>query len=79
MSILGLALLAVLAVFAVRWLLAQRPARKERDQIRALMLECDGDQELVERLIFAEMQRHEGIGFGEAARRARRRMNRDRR
>jgi|1185.fasta_scaffold582507_2 hypothetical protein len=79
MNAIGMALAAVLGVLGVRWLLQQRPKRRERAQVKALMLECDGDQELVERLIFSEMDRDEGIDFAEAVRRARNKLRRDRR
>ncbi|MGD8861935.1 MAG: hypothetical protein PVI30_18130 [Myxococcales bacterium] len=79
MDVLGIALLIVLLVVGVRWLYKQSPKQRERSEIKALLQECDGDQELVERLIFAEMRRQEGISFTEAARRARRRLKRDRR
>lgn len=79
MDVLGLILVAVLLALGARWFLARRPKRRERAEIRRLLIDCDGDQDLVERLIFAEMQRQEGIGFAEAARRARNRLRRDRR
>jgi hypothetical protein len=79
MNLIGIALAVVLAALAVRSLIAQRPKRRERAQIKALLVECDGDQDLVERLIFAEMERDDDIAYGEAARRARNRLKRDRR
>jgi hypothetical protein len=79
MNLIGIALAVVLAALGLRWLLAQRPKRRERAQIKALLIECDGDQDLVERLIFAEIEREDGIAYGEAARRARNRLKRDRR
>jgi hypothetical protein len=79
MNVIGIALAVVLGALGLRWLSAQRPKRRERAQIKALLQECGGNQDLVERLIFAETEREEGIGFGEAARRARNRLKRDRR
>jgi len=78
-NVIGLILVFVLCVLGARYLYQHSPKQRERRQIKALMLACDGDQELVERLIFAEMEREEGIGYGEAARRARNRLARDRR
>lgn len=79
MNVIGIALAVVLGALGLRWLSAQSPKRHERAQIKALLIECDGDQDLVERLIFAEMEREEDIAYGEAARRARNRLKRDRR
>jgi hypothetical protein len=79
MKLLGIILIAVLATLALRWLLTQRPKERQRAQIKALMRECDADQELAERLLYAEKDREDGIPFGEAARRARQRLRRDRR
>jgi hypothetical protein len=77
--LIGYILLAVLALLALRWLLARRPKVRERTQIKALLRACDDDQAMAERLIFAEMERDPDISFGEAARRARWRLTRDRR
>ena len=79
MDLLGILLVVVLLVLGGRYFHRRRPKQRERRQIKALLLACDGDQELVERLIFAEMEREDGIGFAEAARRARHRLSRDRR
>lgn len=79
MSVLGLILVGVLGVVIARWLWSRRPKSRERAELTALMRAVDGDQELVERLIFAEMEREEGLSFTQAARRARVRLERDRR
>jgi hypothetical protein len=76
--ILGLIVLAVLFALGVRHLYNQRPSEQRRRQIKSLLQECNGDQELAERLIFVEMQRDESIDYAEAARRARSRLKRDR-
>jgi hypothetical protein len=78
-DVLGIILVLVLVALAGRYLYRRSPKQRERRAIKALMLACGGDQELAERLIFAEMERQQDIGFGEAALRARRRLSRDRR
>ena len=78
-DLIGIALVAVLLVFGGRYLYQRSPKQRERRQIKSLMIDCDGDQELAERLIFAEMERQEGLSFAEAARRARNRLRHDRR
>jgi hypothetical protein len=77
-QIVAVIVLAVLFALGVRHLYNQRPSQKRRRQIQALLQECNGDQDLVERLIFVEMQRDEAIDYAEAARRARSRLKRDR-
>jgi hypothetical protein len=57
----------------------QRGARHADSEVRRLTRACRGDRELVERLIFAEMQRDASISMSVAAMRARRRLARDRR
>ena len=57
----------------------QRRVRSEGNEVRQLTRACRGDRELVERLIFAEMQRDPSISISAAADRARRRLARDRR
>ena len=79
MRVMGMALLLVLVVLGGRWLYERRPARRERREIKELLLLCDGDQDLVERLVFRELERAEGLSMEQAARRARRRLARDRR
>lgn len=79
MDVLGVIVVAVLLALGVRWLIARSPKRRERAQLARLLADCDVDRDVMERLVFAEMQRDEGIGFGEAARRARNRLRRDRR
>jgi len=76
---MGLAVLAVLAVFAYRFIDGRRPKKRERRELTELMQACDGDQDLAERLIYAEMEHQEGLSYAEAARRARARLARDRR
>lgn len=78
-DVLGIILVLVLVALAARYLYRRSPKQRERREIKALLLACRGDQELAERLIFAEMERQQDIGFGEAALRARRRLQRDRR
>jgi hypothetical protein len=79
MDVMGLALLAVLVVLGGRWLYERQPARRERNQIKELMLLCDGDEELVQRLVFRELEREPELSMGQAARLAARRLRRDRR
>ena len=74
MDILGLILLVVLLVVGGRWLWSRQPKKVERSHIKALMMQCHGDQDLVERLIFAEMERTPHISMGEASVRARKRL-----
>jgi hypothetical protein len=62
------------AYFAFR-----RSASVADSEVRRLTRACRGDRELVERLIFAEMQRDPSISMSVAAMRARRRLARDRR
>jgi hypothetical protein len=78
-DLLGVALVVVLIVLAGRYLYQRSPKQRERRQIKALLIACDGDQDLAERLMFAEMEREDGIAFAEAARRAQKRLARDRR
>jgi hypothetical protein len=66
--------LALGAYFAL-----QRSARLGDSEVRRLRRACRGDRELVERLIFAEMQRDASISMSIAAMRARRKLARDRR
>jgi len=78
MDLMGLAIVGVLVVFAYRYIDGRRPKKRERRALGELMEDCNGDQELVERLIFAEMEHHPEMNFSEAARRARARLARDR-
>ena len=78
MSVLGLVLLAVLGVLGGRYLWTQRPAAKRKRHMTALLEACHRDQELAERLIMAELESTPDLDFGEAARRARARLIRDR-
>lgn len=82
MSILGLVLVAVLVIVGGRWayqrLEAQKPKQRERRELRELLLECNGDDHLAQRLIFLEMQRDADLSFEQAAKRARTRLKRDR-
>ncbi|MDD9934232.1 MAG: hypothetical protein OXT09_11550 [Myxococcales bacterium] len=78
MDILGIAVVIVLAIVAGRWLYARQPKQRERRELRELMLLCDGDSELAQRLVMRELERDEGLSTTEAARRARRRLARDR-
>lgn len=78
-TLLLLLVVGALVVVAVRKLHARSPEQRTRRQIQALKLACNGDQELVERLIFAELQKSPGIDYGEAAGRALANVRRDRR
>jgi hypothetical protein len=78
MDVVGVVLL-VLLVAVGGYLYRRRPMQRERRQIKALSIACHGDQALAERLMFAELQRAEGISYAEAARRALARLTRDRR
>lgn len=82
MSILGLVLVAVLVIVGGRWLHQrlerQKPKNRERAELRELLLECNGDDHLAQRLIFLEMQRDGDLNFEQAAKRARHRLKRDR-
>lgn len=76
--VLGLLVLVVIAVVVQR--IHQRsPRQRTRRLIRELKLACHGDQDLVERLIFAELQQSPSIDYAEATRRALARVERDRR
>lgn len=77
MNVLGFVLAAVLLALLGHFLYKRLPKQRQRREIRALLLRCAGDQSLVERLIFAEMQRDESLDFADAARRARLRLERD--
>jgi hypothetical protein len=83
MSVLGVAVLVAVVVVAARWLYprlkARTPKGRERAQLQALLQACHGDEHVAERLIFAEMQQDHDISFERAARRARKRLLRDRR
>ena len=79
MDLMGLAIVVVLVIFAYRYIDGRRPKKRERRELTELMEDCNGDQDLVERLIFAEMENHPNMDFKEAARRARARLSRDRR
>jgi hypothetical protein len=67
------------ALGSVVYFVFQRGANKADNEVRRLTRDCGGDRELVERLIFAEMQRDSSISMSVAASRARRRLARDRR
>jgi len=77
MGPLGLILIVAIAGLGI-YLYRRAPRQRVRKQVRALLLACRGDQELVERLIFAELQRAD-VSYDEAARRALARLIRDRR
>jgi len=83
MDVMGIVVGIVVLVVAARWLyprfVAQTPKGRERAQLRALLQSCHGDEQLVERLIFAEMQHDQDLSFEQAARLANRRLKRDRR
>ena len=76
---MGVAVVVVLLLVAARWLFERQPQRRERNQIKDLLLLCDGDEALVERLIFRELERDGSLSMGQAARLAARRLSRDRR
>lgn len=80
---MGLAVIVAVVVVAARWLyprlVSRTPKGRERAQLRALLQTCHGDEQLAERLIFAEMQQDERLSFEQAARRANKRLRRDRR
>ncbi len=80
---MGFALVAAMLVMGARWLLpklqARTPKGRERAAFRALLKACYGDDRQAQRLIFGEMERDPSLGFGQAAKRARRRLERDRR
>jgi Na+-transporting methylmalonyl-CoA/oxaloacetate decarboxylase gamma subunit len=77
--LLVLIVLVVLIVAIGGYLYRRRPKQRERKQIKALVIACRGDQALAERLMFAEMQRTEGISYADAARSALASLARDRR
>jgi hypothetical protein len=81
MDVFGVVLLVVVVLLVAvgGYLYRRRPKQRERRQINALLIACQGDQALAERLMFAEMQRDEHISYAEAARRALARLTRDRR
>ena len=78
MNVMGLAIVAVLALLAFRYFRDVRPKRKTRSAFQELLAACDGDQDLAERLVFAEVQKAPDLDLGEAARRARKRLLKDR-
>lgn len=61
-----------------RRLTGSRHGGGPRAEARALVHDCHGDQELAERLIFAEIERDESLTISAAARAARDRLKRDR-
>lgn len=73
------ALVAVAGLVTIAWWTRRRSKRQRLDHVRALRLACKDDQELVERLMFAELQRDEQLDYAQAARRALLRLGRDRR
>jgi hypothetical protein len=77
MNVLAVVLVVALLAFLATRLRERSPKRLERKQIRALRLACKGDQDLVERLLFAELQRSGDISYAEAASRALARLIRD--
>ena len=76
-TLAGLAVAAVLLGIAVA--ISRRPTRRRKRALKALLEACHGEQDLAERLVLSEMERDDGIGYAEAARRARVRLQRDRR
>lgn len=78
MNPLALVLIAVLLGLAGIHLYRRFGRKRKRSEIKALLEDCNGDQDLVERLIFAEMQRDESLTIHAAARAARVRLQRDR-
>lgn len=72
-----LAVAAVIAAAGYAYLRRRKP-RGPRSEARALIEDCNGDQEVAERLIFAEMQRDENMTLSAAVRAARVRLKRDR-
>ena len=78
LSVVGLCLVLVLAVVGYRQLDKRRPKQRQRAAIKALLQECHGDQELCERLLFAELERAPQLDYTQAAVRARKRLMRDR-
>lgn len=79
MSVLGIILVLVLLAALVRILARRRPRAKRKAAIRDLLLYCEGDQELAERLMWNEMNAAPEIDFTTAARRAIQRLRRDQR
>ena len=79
MNLIGIALVLVLLLLGARYLHQHSPKQLQRRRIKSLYIACGGDQDLVERLIFAETERAPDVDLGEAARRARERLIRDRR
>jgi hypothetical protein len=78
MSTLGWIALSGVLLVGAYLAFRRRPSRVD-SEVRRLRRACRGDRELVERLIFAEMQRDSRISMSVAAMRARRRLARDRR
>lgn len=78
MNVLGLLLAAVLLFLGGRYFYGRYRQGRMRRAVHALRAQCGGDQALVERLIFAEMQKDESLDITSAARRARLRLERDR-
>lgn len=75
--VVTLVVLAVLGAAAYAFL-RRRKTGGPRSEARALIEDCNGDQELAERLIFAEMQRDDAMTLSAAVRAARQRLKRDR-
>jgi len=78
MDVLGIILVAVLLAIGARALYAQRSKSPTRKHMRELIRACHNDAAMAERLVFAEMNRQPGLDIGEAARRARQRLLRER-
>jgi phage terminase small subunit len=79
-AVLWILVLLAICGGVVAWQRYRRsPKQLRRKQIAALRRACGGDQELVERLIFGELQRNPKLDYAEAARRALERLARDRR
>lgn len=76
-----IALVAALALGATLWRLLPRwlGKRDRRRAVQELLHLCEGDQDLVERLLWQEMQQTPDIDYATAARRAAARLRKDRR
>jgi len=77
-QLLGTLVSLLLLGLAGRYFWMRRPRARQRAQIQALRREAGGDQDLVERLIYAELEREPELSYEAAARRARERLKRDR-
>lgn len=73
-ALLGLSLIGLLA----RTLWKRELRARRRTAVRELIQQCAGDQDLAERLMWQEMQDDPAVDFTDAARRATRRLQRDR-